>query len=348
MIKRLSAGALALALLAGGFTTAPAVAAPVPTPSLAELKAYEDATEASGLGPRLRAESERAAELLRSRPGQRPTKGYPAQGGAGGSAARALAPCAAPCYQYNGFAQTFTADPATSVSIVTTVAKPYVDNATWPCTHSLGEVAAQKSANGTLDIVEIGWTVDKCRRADGNPTLFASHWINGVWKGMDVAFVDYAPNPVNLGAGLPKPVNKHFGINQTTTAWWVYYDSQPVAYVPKSRWTPGGVVRPFNAAVADIEVAQEFNETSGDETTPCTDMGTGTMYDATGTPTPPVTTWDSYTVGGTVTAANLTTFLGNPGTPGVWGAAQDTATSGRTGGPGYDASGTAPGTTNAC
>lgn len=273
----------------------------------------------------------------------RPKMRVPEKGGVGGSA---MTSCPSPCYYFNGFAQVFTADPAETIGIDMTVGKPYVDDSVLAAAHSLGQVAV--TSGDSRDIVEVGWMVDKTRRADGNPTLWAFHWIDSVPKGYDVAFVDYAPNPINLGAGLPKPVSKRFAISQTSTAWWVYYDTAYVAYVPKSRWTPLAVVRPFNAAVADVVVSQIFNEVAGHETEPCSDMGPGTMYDASGSPTPPVGTFVNYTTIGTATSPNLTTFHGDPGTPGVWGATQDTATTGRAGGPSYNSAGTGPGATGAC
>ena len=340
--KRVIAALAAAVLAAGGATSAanahPATpAAAVSQPSIAELEAYERQMRATGV--------ERQAMAGANAPVG--VKGYPRvagkSAGAGGSL---LTPCTAPCYNYNGFNQTLTSDPAEYAYVQTMTGKPYVDNSSYSNAHSLGEISVQSSDLG--DIVEVGWVVDKAQRADGNPILFASHWINSVWKGWNLAFVDYAPNAVNLGAGLPKPVVKEFGINQTSTAFWVYYDGQPVAYVPKSRWTPGGVVRPFNAATADMVHVKSFSENAVDELDPCTDLGTGTLWNAGGSPTPPITTWSNYVLGGTATSANWTVSWGNPGTTGVWGASASSGTAGVTGGPGYTSGGGTPGNTGSC
>lgn len=261
-------------------------------------------------------------------------------------------PNTAPCYYYNAMQQKFDVDPATSTEATVMIGKPFVDTPTW--THSLGQVAVRSA--DTEDIVEFGWTVDKGQRADGNPILFASHSIDDVWKGYNTGFVDYVDDPatpavegaVNLGAGLPKPVQKRFFVGQTATAFWVGYDTGWVAYVPKSRWTPGGVQRPFYAATADLVYVQWFFEVAAGETEPCTDMGTGTLYNATGTPTPPVADMSYYSVGGTATPADWGQLGTNPTTTGVWGATETSPTSFVGGGPGWNSAGTAGGTTNAC
>jgi hypothetical protein len=351
-MKRILAAAAAAVLAVAGLTAVAtaATAAPSahpatakPAPTKAELEAYEREMRANGTEARVMAEGNRAAKLA-----NRGVKGFPRvpgkSAGAGGSAM--LTPCAAPCYHYNGFVQDLTSDPATAAAMATMTGKPYVDNGTYAATHSLGELAVQSGDLG--DIVEIGWTVDKTLRADGNPILFASHWINGLWWGYNAQFVDYAPNAVNLGAGLPKPVVKGFEIAQTSTAHWVYYDGQPVAYVPKSRWTPGGVAQPFNAATADYVWIQAFSEIAADETDPCTDMGTGTLWNAGGSPTPPVTSWSAYNLGGTAISPSWTVLSGSPGITGVWGANASSGTTGETGGSGYTSGGGTPGSTGSC
>lgn len=346
-----SIGMVVSLLLGGAVAASPAQAELVPVVQAAmpvmptdprhPPKWYEDMMKANGTEQRVLAQADAAdKKVAANNKGRGPKAPVPPS-----LAKRASCGSPSVCYDYNSFTQVLTADPADSTSITMMIGKPYVDNSVLAGAHSLGEGAVQSA--DSKDIVEFGWTVDKTQRADGNPILWAGHWINGVWKGYNLAWVDVTTNPVNLGAGLPKPVAKSFNIAQTSTAFWVMYDGQWVAYVPKSRWTPGGVVRPFNAAVADFHVVQWFNESASHETETCNDLGTGTIYNAGGTPTPPVTTFDTYALGGTTIAPNLTVSSTNPGTA-AWGAQQLTSTSGTTGGPGYNPAGTAVGTTAAC
>lgn len=363
IMRRITVGVAALGLVLSG-SAAAAQAAPEQAPAVApakaakkanphfpvmsdaerrKLEAYESEMRASGEEARVLAAAADADKKPVAAPKGMPRNPSGKTAGAGGSA---LAPCLPHCYNYNGFYQDFSADPATNTSVETMIGKPYVHDITLPRAHSLAEVSVQSS--DVLDAVELGWIVDKGRRADGNPTLWAGHWINGSFKGYDTAFVDYAPNPINLGAGLPKPVVKQFGVHQTATAFWVYYDNVAVAYVPKSRWTPGGVVRPFNASVADFYYVKWFNEIANTETQPCDDMGTGTLWNASGTPTPPITTWDNYLAASPTIAENWVATWGGPTTPGIWGTVATTGDSGVTGGPGYDSTSTNVGTTGAC
>lgn len=255
---------------------------------------------------------------------------------------------AATTYEYNGFAQDFTSDPATGACVTMTIGKPYVDNSVLSGAHSLGELSIESAGGG--DNVEFGWTVDKSQRADGNPILFGSHHINHVWKGYTTGWVDNASNPINLGSGLPKPVDKTFCLGQTSTHFTATYDGVLVATLPKSRWTPGGVAQPFNAAVADVIQVKAFNESASHEANTCNDLGTGQEWNATIIPpgAPPVTTWSSFSVTGTTITPNWTTAWGSPGTAGVWGANATSGTGGTTGGPGWNGAGTGSGGAGIC
>ena len=202
-MRRSIAAVATLALLTTTLTgTTPASAEPARSSAAAPFtlgappQEYELQMRANGTEQRVLAQA--AAEDKKA---NKPPKGKPAtgKGGQGGSAMRTA--CTFPCYFYTTFYQDFTADPADATSADMMVAKPYVDSALHITAHSLGQ-AAIESQDGR-DIVELGWIVDKNRRADGNPTLFAAHWIDNVFKGYDTAWVDYASNPVNLGAGLP-------------------------------------------------------------------------------------------------------------------------------------------------
>jgi hypothetical protein len=351
-MKKTLASLMAAGLLLGAglaaTTPAHAISGAVPivaeAPKKAEMPAppqeYEFEMRRNGTEAKVLKAAEEADKLGKKGHKGRVQPQPPARG-------KAKASCGSPsvCYDYNGFEQWFTTDPADDTLATMTIGKPYVDNSVLGGAHSLGQVDVE-SANGG-DRVEVGWTVDKAQRADGNPILFASHNIAGVWKGYTTGWVDYAPNPINIGAGLPKPVDKAFGINQTSTAFWFWYDTDYVAYVPKSRWTPGGVVQPFNATVADFHRIVWFFESASHETETCNDMGTSTIYNASGVPTPPVAIITNYSAGNTAIAEDWTVVRPNP-TIAAWGTQKDSATSGRGGGPGYNSAGTGVGTAFAC
>ncbi|HET6214916.1 MAG TPA: hypothetical protein VFE14_18760, partial [Micromonosporaceae bacterium] len=120
--------------------------------------------------------------------------------------AGALAGCTGgACFTYGRIGQDYGTDKGSGADMTITTAKPFVLS----YGHSLGENSIQSDGSSTADVVEVGWIVDLAQRADGNPFLFGFFWVHGVPDTYNsAAWVDFTANPINLGAGLPKPVNK--------------------------------------------------------------------------------------------------------------------------------------------
>lgn len=260
-------------------------------------------------------------------------------------AASKLVTCVPICRHYGRIIEdTDPSDLAYGLQATITTGKPWTQSG---ANHSLGEIAVQ--SDDQLDVVEVMWRVNLTARPDGNPVLEAYHWIGGVGQGYRVGFVDYAPNPLNLGAGLPKPVNKDFVISSTSTDFWVGYDGNWVASVPKSRWG----ARPFGQAADQVKIGQAFYEVAASgagEEHPCDDMGTG--WDSnpfvSGTGSLFNFAWIGSTTAVNVTGGIVTNPAGIAGNADAYHFATTSANSGRGSGPGWDAAGVGAGTKDAC
>lgn len=356
MRNRIVAGLAALTVVLGGILAVsnPATAEPPPAKpgmTVVEVPAYPGVegsvkTYIQVSTPVLEAAKNGTPKRL---PEGQPAKGLPPApqppvANAVELASRMMVTCTPGCRHYGRISETSDADPAYGLSVDITTGKPFTQSG---ANHSLGEVAVQSADQ--QDIVEIGWIVNTARRADGNPTLFAYHWIDGVPQGYETGFVDYAPNPVNLVAGLPKPVNKNFTVSSTSTHFWVGYDGSWVAYLDKTRFGADE----FGLASDQVALGQAFFEVYADgagEEHPCDDMGTGWDSDPFVSGTASVF---NFAWIGSVTAVNVTGGIAtNPG--GITGDsnayhfATTSANSGRGSGPGWNAAGTAPGTKDAC
>lgn len=255
--------------------------------------------------------------------------------------ATAQAVCTDACYTYGRLIETADADKASGMDVTITTGKPFVpSDPGWE--HSLGENAIQAN-NG--DIIEVGWTVDRLLRADGNPTLFAFHWIAGVPTAYNFAFNDFTANPINLGAGLPNPVNKRFFIGSTSTAFWVGYDNAWVAWVAKSRFGTGS----FSVPGDSVEFAQAFYEIASEQDHTCVDMGTGWDSNpiASGSGSIYNFTWTNSATPVDV-SASVQVPTGVINNPDAFNFVKTGSNAGRGGGPGYTLDGLNPGTRGAC
>ena len=255
-----------------------------------------------------------------------------------------LVTCAPICRHYGRILENADADPASGLSADITIGKPFTQSGS---NHSLGEVAVQSADQ--QDIVEIMWRVNTVTRPDGNPVLDAYHWIDGAGQGYRVGYVDNAANPINLGAGLPKPVNKNFVIGSDASNFYVGYDGSWVATLPKSRFGADE----FALASDQVQIGQVFYEVAADgagEEHPCDDMGTG--WDSnpfvSGTGSLFNFAWAGSATSVSVTGGIVTNPSGITGDPDAYHFATTSATSGRGSGPGWNAAGTAPGTKDAC
>jgi hypothetical protein len=216
--------------------------------------------------------------------------------------------------------------------------------------HSLAELAVRSA--DSQQTVEVGWTKDPvvCGTTSGiaNRCLFGFHWINGVPQGYNTGCVDYAANPINLGAslnGITPGTSKRFQVTWNAGNWWLYYDLQPVCHFPGTRWTTATPPVTYS----DAGLVQAFGEVatkaSGD-LTPCTDIGNGLQAASAGglaarlgsfsltSPTPSTLAGNLSPSTSPATAAYTIVTV----TPGI---------TFRYGGEGYSAAGTLPGTRTA-
>lgn len=346
MIRRWVATAASVALAVIGCVTGiPALAAPEVAPPAGFIYIDVPVLPNGQQPPRLLVSTAELERAQRATPvldeiGKETPKPVPPAVGAGERAASMVA-CGGTCRFYSAMWDDAEADLANGLETTMTIGKPNVASGS---EHSVGEVAVF-SEDGN-DLVEVGWRVNTVARPDGNPILFAYHWINDAPQGYGVGFTDVSSNPVNLGAGLPKPVNKLFFIGSTTTHYWVGYDTDWVAYVAKSRWG----TRPFSASGDSVHYGQSFYEVASTEDKPCTDLGTGWGAD------PPVSgtaTMQGFHWYGSGTAVDVVAFNSSAPDqgvidPDVYNTVKINATTFRGGGPGWNAAGTAVGTQGAC
>ncbi|SDT72058.1 neprosin family prolyl endopeptidase [Actinoplanes derwentensis] len=142
-----------------------------------------------------------------------------------------------------------------------TIAKPTLDKADY---HTLAELAVQSA--DTLQVVEVGWTVDRTVNGDDDPHLFVFHWVDGkptCYNGC--GFVQYSAN-IRPGDTLPQDTVKKVGLQYSGGAWWVAYDSEWVGYYPDKLWSSGF------AKTGNIQI---FGEVAAASLKPCTQMGNG-------------------------------------------------------------------------
>jgi hypothetical protein len=147
-----------------------------------------------------------------------------------------------------------------------TIAKPTVAKEDW---HSLAETAVQ-SADG-LQVVEVGWTVDRSTFGDEETHLFVYHWVDGIPTCYGCDFVQYSKT-VQPGAILPEGAYKQFGVQHFNGAWWIAYDSEWIGSFPDKLW---------DGRFVQTGMIQVFGEVAASSTKPCTQMGNGKTPDTT-------------------------------------------------------------------
>jgi hypothetical protein len=249
---------------------------------------------------------------------------------------------AGPYYFYGLARQSLTAgQSATTYGANLHQENAYLDTAN--DAHTLAEIAVQ-SHNGQ-QIVEIGITHDTAVCAGGtSPCLFTGSWKNGVFLGYNTGFVDYAPEPIDVGDTLPTGTPKRFYFAYSSAVWWAAYDSKWIGYFPGTIWTNA----PNSVTFDKGGLFQGFYEVatlaSGDNT-PCTDMGNGRDGATDGL----AARIGTNAIGGTLPGPIANNFTGST-LPVVapYTFNQVSAQTTRAGGPGYNAAGTGVGTTGAC
>lgn len=278
-------------------------------------------------------------------------KGNPAVSATTSAQSRTALLAGPPYYVYAGTRQSLTGtNSALGFAANLTIESPYIasaDTSSAYDAHSIMELAVQ---SGTGNSVEVGWR----KGIGGNPELFVFHWVNNVPQGYGTGFVEYAPTcsvstnfcPGDSVASLvttPGGTSKRFQISYSSTGagvWWVYFDGKAMGYYPGSLWTSAGGFTSAKLFQGYMEVA------SGTSATPCTDLGNGRLASDTSAARIGSIALISPSTGVTT---NFTAFVDPTTAPtGVLSATNLSTTTMRGGGPLWNATGTAAGTTGAC
>jgi hypothetical protein len=165
--------------------------------------------------------------------------------------------------------------------------------------HTLMEYSVQggTAGNGYTDaIIEIGWAKDGVH-ASGDPFLFVSRWVHGVWAGsytgsgdgwVDVTPAVHTDDPgvsllsvVGTGKSFQWIYSSTVACGSSTGGWFAYYNGAGIGCYPLTIWSSASPSFNFN----QVQFAQAFGEVYDDDTTtgPCTDMGTGVLATGAGT-----------------------------------------------------------------
>jgi hypothetical protein len=258
-------------------------------------------------------------------------------------------------YFYSSFAQgpgsgLLAGGATANFSVQSTYLKPTTDAA-----HSLGEMALTGHNAGGNQVVEIGITTDPTVNGDLNPHLFVFAWINGVGQCYNgCGFVRTAGSTVTAGMSMTPYLGtvvtlgfQHFpaGANGQLAGWYAWFQptggtGQWFSLIPDSAWTAKGAT-----ATPQVDEVQLYGEVAAWKTTPCTDMGNGIMPVAGQSTAAKIS---SYTlINANKAAAFDHTFVSDSAHYGLV-YLQSTLPSFRYGGPGWNATGTAVGTTGSC
>lgn len=356
-IARKIAASLAALALAGAVFSAPAQAAPVKAVKDPSILAGKNADPAKGSPIRNKATGKVTGDL-----GSKIT----AKSGCG------LCREYAGAYQFVGTGASGTG--ATATKVATSQHNPFLNTTDG---HTLWEVSAQGvSSNGTDgNIVEIGWRNPAATTGNAgcssttNPCLFTYAWVNGVGQGYGPTSAYYVDNPgesVNNGTalaitagGASPTVFYDYGARYMATppTWctatpgvgaWVMSQanagvSRDIACYLSTLWTNAG------ETFTDFHLMQAFDEIAGNDTNPCSDMGSGIFGVAT---TPSAAQWvKNYTLTGATASWAATDVEVVPATlsPTAFRINRNSGTEYRVGGPGYDVNGgTATGTVGNC
>jgi hypothetical protein len=158
---------------------------------------------------------------------------------------------------------------ATGASVSLWRGRPRLDPA-YPDSHSLQELAVQ-SVDG-LQIVEIGWTVDRGLNGDLAPHLFIFHWVDGIPTCYNGCGFVQTSTKIVPGMELPSGGFSAFRIEHVGDRWQLSLDGTMFGYFPDSLW---------NAAFSQPLLIQTFGEVASlSPTSTCNDMGTGAYADS--------------------------------------------------------------------
>jgi hypothetical protein len=258
-------------------------------------------------------------------------KGKPSTGadGQGGMAARAS--CSSPCLFYAVATEAGIGGGSDYANGATATSTTYATYKRSTDYHTLWEIAVRSPSNG--DTVEVGYTVDVALNGDSNPHLFTYWWDAGTGQCYNgCGITDITTNPINAGAGLPKPVNKDFRIGSDATTWYFGYDGSWTSFLLKSAFSSS---TEFGNSADKVATAQYFWEVAAAVDVPCTDMGSGYP----GSPAVSQTTSAfNFTTSGTTDPVDVSISVQGPNMPvptGAYSMSKTSATSVRGGGPGW-------------
>ena len=131
--------------------------------------------------------------------------------------------------------------------------------------HSLQELAVQSVDQ--LQIVEVGWTVDRSLNGDVRPHLFVFHWVDGIptcYNGCGFVSTSSLTKP---GMKLDSGGFSNFEINHVGDEWQISLDGTMFGYFPDSLWGSSTFTQPL--------LIQAFGEVASTTTPTCNQMGTG-------------------------------------------------------------------------
>jgi len=111
--------------------------------------------------------------------------------------------------------------------------------------HSIGEIAVMGagSAGGSLDDVEMGFSVSQDQFGDNHPHLFVYHWINGAetcyshsgdlcgWNQYSSTYSPYMDLSPLVGADV------YIGWVHFENAWWGWFNDQWLGYFKDTEWS---------------------------------------------------------------------------------------------------------------
>ncbi|MGA2892534.1 MAG: neprosin family prolyl endopeptidase [Xanthobacteraceae bacterium] len=107
--------------------------------------------------------------------------------------------------------------------------------------HSIGEIAVMGpgGAGGSLDDVEMGFSVSSGQWGDNKSHLFVYHWNDGNETCYDTCNWNQVSNTYYPGMDLTPLVGKfvYIGWVQYREAWWAWFNDQWLGYINNSAWT---------------------------------------------------------------------------------------------------------------
>jgi hypothetical protein len=137
--------------------------------------------------------------------------------------------------------------------------------------HSIGEIAVMGpgAAGGSLDDVELGFSVSPGQWGDSLSHLFVYHWVDGNQTCYNTCDWNQQSNTYYPGMALTPLVGKsvYVGWVQYRNAWWAWFNDQWLGYIKNSAWTT------TFTQTAQIEWYGEVDSANG--IPPQTQMGNG-------------------------------------------------------------------------